>query len=256
LADGKITINGVLTDTDFVATQQIAYSTILTATNGYMYPFENTRSLPKKNTGIIFAAQLVTKNTDGNTYSPLALVKWLSNYYTPGAAKTAIAKYLNTDYATSAYTDDKTAQTSITAENIEFVSNGDDFHAKIAFASGVSIYKRGEGGTSAIVDATDNKALTAVIEALPNIQYWNQGKCYYFAKITHLPGTAIEKAGVVRNHWYQMTVNNVYGLGTPVADPEQAVTPVKPTEDEWYISTSINVLAWKRSYQGVDLTTD
>jgi hypothetical protein len=130
------------------------------------------------------------------------------------------------------------------------VTNGDDFHAKVQFKSSVTtIYKK--GGT----DGITGDALTAVTNAVPNIQYWNGGKCYFFAQITQLPGT-IGVSGVVRNHWYQMTVNSISGLGTPVADPEQAVTPQKPTEDEWYISTSINVLAWKRSYQGVDLTTD
>jgi hypothetical protein len=238
-----------ITDT-YVTTQQIAYKDITTATAGYMYPFENTRKI--LNTGIIFSAQLVTKDATGNTYTAQPLVKWLSTYYTPDAALAAIATYLSTDYATTAYSSETNAaaQTAISASDLEFVTNGDDFHAKVQFKSSVTtIYKK--GGT----DGITGDALTAVTNAVPSIQYWNGGKCYFFAQITQLPGT-IGVSGVVRNHWYQMTVNSISGLGTPVADPDQAVTPVKPTEDEWYISTSINVLAWKRSYQGVDLTTD
>jgi hypothetical protein len=239
-----------ITDT-YVTTQQIAYKDITTTTAGYMYPFENTRKI--LNTGIIFSAQLVTKDATANTYTAQPLVKWLSTYYTPDAALAAIATYLSTDYATTAFStveNAAVAQTAISASDLEFVTNGDDFHAKVQFKSSVTtIYKK--GGTTGIT----GDALTAVTNAVPSIQYWNGGKCYFFAQITQLPGT-IGVSGVVRNHWYQMTVNSISGLGTPVADPEQAVTPVKPTEDEWYISTSINVLAWKRSYQGVDLTTD
>jgi hypothetical protein len=182
------------------------------------------------------------------------LVKWLSNYYTLTGAKKVIADYLNADYAKSAYSAG-TEQTALTASDILLVSNGDDFHAKVAFANGVSIYKKGSTGTAAIADAESDKALTKVIESVPKIQYWKDGRSYFFAKITQLPNE-LNVPGVVRNHWYEMTVNNVYGLGTPVADEKTEVTPQKPYDEDWYISTSINVLAWKRSYQGVDLTTD
>lgn len=250
IANTTATVDNNNVVTDYISTQQIAYKDITTATAGYMYPFENTRKI--LNTGIIFSAQLVTKDASANTYTAQPLVKWLSTYYTPDAALAAIATYLSTDYAKTAYSSETNAaaQTAIAAGDLEFVTNGDDFHAKVQFKSSVTtIYKK--GGATGIT----GEDLKAVTNAVPSIQYWNDGKCYFFAQITQLPGT-IGVSGVVRNHWYQMTVNSISGLGTPVADPEQAVTPVKPTEDEWYISTSINVLAWKRSYQGVDLTTD
>jgi hypothetical protein len=250
----------------YVEGQTIAYQDITTATGSVMYPRENTRA--SLNTGIIFAAQLVTTSTGTTTtYSAYPLVKWLSSYYTPAAAKAAIAKYLSTNYAKMGSSDENKAAQAIEASDFEIVGNGeDDYHATIKFNDGVTIYTKGT--STEIKDAEDNQALTAVIESLPKIQYWKDGKCYFFATIYQLPDkfyksttensvtTTTYIPGVVRNHWYQMTVNSISGLGTPVADPEQAVTPQKPTEDEWYLSTSINVLAWKRSYQGVDLTTD
>lgn len=56
--------------------------------------------------------------------------------------------------------------------------------------------------------------------------------------------------GVVRNNWYELTVNNVKKLGKPGIN-----TPDNTPDDELdsYISVSINILSWAKRSQDVDL---
>lgn len=56
--------------------------------------------------------------------------------------------------------------------------------------------------------------------------------------------------GVVRNNWYELTVNNVKKLGKPGIN-----TPDNTPDDELdsYISVSINILSWAKRSQSVDL---
>ena len=59
--------------------------------------------------------------------------------------------------------------------------------------------------------------------------------------------------GLVRNHWYQITLDNLNGLGTPVYDPDKIIKTEKPDTDESYIAAKINVLAWNIKTQNVTL---
>ena len=51
--------------------------------------------------------------------------------------------------------------------------------------------------------------------------------------------------GVVRNHLYDVNINSVVGLGTPVYDPDEKIVPQKPDNDETYIAAKVNVLSWR-----------
>lgn len=56
--------------------------------------------------------------------------------------------------------------------------------------------------------------------------------------------------GVVRNNWYNVRINSVFGIGEPVIP-----TPPNNPDDELsnYINVSINVLSWTLRDQGADL---
>lgn len=58
--------------------------------------------------------------------------------------------------------------------------------------------------------------------------------------------------GVLRNNWYNLTVNSVKRIGTPFIP---AVTGVNTPDDviNSYISVNINILSWAKREQGVDL---
>lgn len=98
------------------------------------------------------------------------------------------------------------------------------------------------------------------------ISTYLNGEAYYIARIKHFneltpwtPGTAYGsenkkfpgRYGVLRNNWYELSVNKVSGLGYP------DVPEVKPTlpddENDQYISVSVKILSWAKRSQKVDL---
>lgn len=101
-----------------------------------------------------------------------------------------------------------------------------------------------------------------MLASLGTIRYYKDGGCYYYAvpikhfnDITKPAGEITDDNflgayGVVRNNWYQITINSVSGPGAPgVTDPDDE--PV--VDEEGYIKCSINVLSWAKRSQGVDL---
>ena len=138
--------------------------------------------------------------------------------------------------------------------------------------SNVSIkIKEGETETEKVDDklvATLNTKLGLDKDKGIGIKTYKNGESYYIARIKHFGddltpwnegdatyGTDNEKYlgryGVLRNNWYDLTINKISGPGYP------DVPKVKPTdpddEDTKYISVSVKILDWaKRSYT-VDL---
>lgn len=113
-----------------------------------------------------------------------------------------------------------------------------------------------------LLSLVEKKVKTQIDVALaevnqPVILYWKGGKTYYFTNIRHqgfygLVGksTAVNSTdflyGVVRNHIYNITLNGLYGLGTPVIDPNKPINPDRPkNERPSYIKARINILPWR-----------
>lgn len=109
------------------------------------------------------------------------------------------------------------------------------------------------------------KEKTAKEERVGISTYYN-GEAYYIARIKHFNeltpwttgepyGTKNEKYlgryGVLRNNWYELSVNKVTGLGYP------DVPEVKPTdpddENEQYINVAVKILDWAKRSQNVEL---
>ena len=81
-----------------------------------------------------------------------------------------------------------------------------------------------------------------------------EGKAYYFVPIKHL-GKAGElgEYGVVRNHFYKITLTGIKGFGTPVYNPELVIDPTVPTYDNTYLAARVQVLQWRVVNQNVSL---
>ncbi|MDE6578827.1 MAG: Mfa1 family fimbria major subunit [Muribaculaceae bacterium] len=82
------------------------------------------------------------------------------------------------------------------------------------------------------------------------VSYWNGGRTYFYTDIQHLifgtDGTL--NPGVVRNHIYKINFTEMYGLGTPVFDPDMKLIPTPPTYDDdnkVNLAATINVLNWR-----------
>lgn len=96
---------------------------------------------------------------------------------------------------------------------------------------------------------------------------WNKGMCYYFANIEHfgpyetqtLDGKNVRvpngwdySEGVVRNHIYDLSLESVKGVGTPVFNPEEIIIPEKPNDELYYLAARINILKWRLVKQTVN----
>ena len=57
----------------------------------------------------------------------------------------------------------------------------------------------------------------------------------------------------MRNHSYQVTIQNIQGYGTPVYDPDKVIDPMIPSDDNTYLAARINVLSWRVVSSNVDL---
>lgn len=93
------------------------------------------------------------------------------------------------------------------------------------------------------------------------------GVSYYIARVKHFneltPWNAGDKTydsnnanwlgryGVLRNNWYELSVNSVSGPGYPDVPK---VNPKDPDDENWqYINVSVKILSWAKRSQSVDL---
>ncbi len=138
----------------------------------------------------------------------------------------------------------KAGQHLVKAENITFTGEGT---SKV---------------TDPIVNAINDKL---GLSAETGISTYLNGEAYYIARIKHFKeltwtsgtgyGTAnaafLGRYGVLRNNWYELSVNKVSGLGYP------DVPEVKPTvpddENDQYINVSVKILDWAKRPQEIDL---
>lgn len=139
----------------------------------------------------------------------------------------------------------KAGQHLVKAENITFTGEGT---SKV---------------TEPIVNAINDKL---GLSAETGISTYLNGEAYYIARIKHFneltpweAGQAYDsnnaaflgRYGVLRNNWYELSVNSVSGLGYP------DVPEVKPTvpddENSQYINVSVKILDWAKRSQSIDL---
>lgn len=73
------------------------------------------------------------------------------------------------------------------------------------------------------------------------------GCTYYYAPVQHLGSSgSVGQYGIVRNHTYKVTIQDISGFGTPVYDPdEKIIDPTIPSNDHSYLSARVNVLSWR-----------
>lgn len=100
------------------------------------------------------------------------------------------------------------------------------------------------------------------------IKTYEKGESYYIARIKHFgddltPWVAgnenygennldwLGRYGVLRNNWYELTVNSISGPGYP--DVPEVKPDVPDDEDTKYINVSVKILDWAKRSQSLDL---
>lgn len=128
--------------------------------------------------------------------------------------------------------------------------------------------KSGEDDKTADVVTEINKKLGLDKDKGIGIKTYKNGESYYIARIKHFgddltpwkEGNAtygkdnqkwLGRYGVLRNNWYDLTINKISGPGYPDVPK---VNPTDPDdEDTKYISVSVKILSWAKRSQDVEL---
>ena len=159
------------------------------------------------------------------------------------------------------------------AERAKYVVKLDAADNNISGKAGQHLVKKcnitytGEATSSLVTDDIVDKINEKLgLSDKVGISTYLNGEAYYIARIKHFneltPWTAgkaygtdnatfLGRYGVLRNNWYELSVNKVSGLGYP------DVPEVKPTlpddENDQYINVSVKILDWAKRSQTVDL---
>ncbi len=249
----------------------------------YEYCAENTNTadiLGDSNSSAITSVLLkaVGWHVDENgVASPITLVRYMNELYTEEAFLNAVAIDLvqygeNLPYYYS--TEDETGTITYTQFDGEFLKIINQGNGSIGVEANQddiddnTWYTRSEVEgeyTYTKVDDADVVFENIASECRSFNAYWslegdggiineyNQGLMYYNIPIEHLnesnktngvyDGLLEANYGVVRNHWYCLTINSLSRLGTGIAEEREVIVPT--TDDTNYIRAYISILPWK-----------
>lgn len=123
--------------------------------------------------------------------------------------------------------------------------------------AGTKYYTKSTTGTTPTFTEVDKATVLAAIEA-DKAEIRKDGRAYYYVPIKHLGSTeanadAIAEYGIVRNHFYKITLSGIKGFGTPVYDPSKVVVPAVPTYQDTYLAARVQVLQWRVVNQNASL---
>ena len=215
-------------------------------------------------TQAIIAALLVTVDNN-NIANPISLAKWAGSDYTEESVKEAMLSQVGNSIW---YINSEKKWENILLDHVKLVSaveageaNTDNETSKrylsylnlIKDAENIQFYSKSE-------NTEENKLSTQevndILKSAMGAKVWKDGMTYYYTDLGHL-GTEDTKGkyGVVRNHIYDVQLNSVKGLGTPVYnpgtkptdpdEPDEPIIPQKPDDDETYIAAKVNILSWR-----------
>lgn len=114
-------------------------------------------------------------------------------------------------------------------------------------------YTKTNTGTTPTFREVNKADVLAAIEA-DKAEIRRDGRAYYYVPIKHIGGTGeLAEYGIVRNHFYKITLTGIKGFGTPVYDPDKVVDPIVPTYENTYLAARVQVLQWRVVNQNASL---
>lgn len=237
------------------------------------YCLENTFDLANmmqgQTTRVVFKAVYTPKALEGKTGDDLTFFKIGNN--TAIWTKANLEKQIHTVAVTAMKITDA-------AEQAKYVVKLDATDNNISGAAGQHLIKA--ENITYTGDAADNKVDPTVVNTIneklglkeeggkitSGIATYLHGEAYYIARVKHFneltpweAGKAygtdnaafLGRYGVLRNNWYDLSVESISGLGYP------EVPEVKPTvpddENEQYINVEVKILDWAKRSQSIDL---
>lgn len=224
--------------------EQISATDFPAPSTATFYCPENTMKaeaqLNGQTTGVVYK---VNYKPEGKYYTELAK-DGTDNY------SQMFAKVLNLADKDEAITDKifTEATTADKADGTFYSYNGYVFKSKAA----ARLYKAiatTDGDASAV------NAAFKTNESDDDIQTYKEGYCYYTAWIKHNPTSTVtmeqDKYGVVRNFWYELTVDNIKKLGYSKPTYKDPTDPDDKAEAS--IQVKVNIKKWRVVKQNLDL---
>lgn len=239
--DIKLSLSG-----DF-STTPVVYTLPNTPTEVIANPTTSLNTLTK----LIVAAKLVYKDDNGD-YKPAQICQYRGLTY---LGEEAVKKQIVGGFARyfkKTTTESGDVYKSIEASDIAFKTvvpgspessgvKNYEVVATLASTVGDLYVKNGETWTIASKDDI-NAALAKETAQVRS----TDGATYYYTPIKHLGEAGkLGEYGIVRNHSYQVTIQNIKGFGTPVYDPKKEIDPMIPSDENTYLAASIKVLSWR-----------
>ena len=207
------------------------YNEILPVAGFAEYCHENTNGTTTK---LLVSATIKKENLEAvGTF-----LKYKGLYYTAAGFLTKINSMLSEYKYTTTNSEGKAVESNDWSQYLEIVDVVDEQDAK-PWEVRVALTKDAPKGTGA-----EN-----VISKLEKAAQWTDGKAYFYVDIEHLK----DVSAVVRNHYYQLVINKIVGLGTPVYNPEETIIPEKMEDENYYVAAQVQILKWKFISQSVEL---
>ena len=225
------------------------------------YCGENTRGNAvadsAQRTKIIIKAQL----TDVTGTAAYDVARWFGHHYIKEAD---LLSAVSNTVASKYYYVDGGVYKSISAEDLMTVAGLDNgtpnepkkyqVYFQLNTATGLGINKTwytANGDGTGYTQVTDNATINTYLkENIAPALVYKGGRTYFFTDVKHLNNTY----GVVRNHYYDVNIKTISGLGTPVPDASAELDPELPVDDEsTYLATEINILSWNVVSSDIDL---
>lgn len=120
-------------------------------------------------------------------------------------------------------------------------------------AAGTKYYTKTNTGTTPTFREVPKAEVLAAIEA-DKAEVRKDGRAYYYVPIKHIGSSGeLAEYGIVRNHFYKITLTGITGFGTPVYDPDKVVKPAVPTYQDTYLAARVQVLQWRVVNQNASL---
>lgn len=215
----------------------------------------NTDPYASTLTKMVLATHLVYK--DGSDYKPAEICQYRGQEYLHIAdVKTEVANNF-ADY----YIKKGDTRTKLKPSDIDFTTKvtGIKDYQVVATLRSLAADETLQKKTGTTEEASSYQNVNK--EDLQNLmntepaQIRKDGMAYYFIPIRHLgtDPTKLGYYGIVRNHVYSINIQNMYGFGTPVYDPDKTIDPTIPSNDATYLAARINVLSWRVVKYNADL---
>lgn len=213
--------------------------------------------------GKVTLTDATEEETEEETEEDSTFFYYHGTYYSPKGLLTVIYRDLDTDSLYRFNNSDSVLLSleyltdTLYSDSIAFVSDGNG-GALVVDTLGRDSITVSLNGTKCSLARLMNETtyLDSDGDSLSDTDYYLNGMCYYQKPIEQITGTTVEDVstwyGIVRNHYYSITLNSISGIGGPVPDGDEDLTIIPGEDQSFYIAATINILSWREVDQTFD----